>query len=49
MGKHNIDPKLDEHRMQAFTQALLADLHALEFMLEHDQLEKYSNRIGAEQ
>ena len=49
MGEHNIDPKLDEHRMQAFTQALLADLHALEFMLEHDQLEKYSNRIGAEQ
>jgi CBS domain-containing protein len=49
MGEHTIDPDLDEGRLQTFTRALLSDLHALEFMLEHNLLETDANRIGAEQ
>ena len=35
--------------MQAFVHALLADVQALEYMLEHDMFEKGITRIGAEQ
>ena len=49
MGEHQIDPDLDPGRLQAFTKALLADLYALEFMLDNNLLETNANRIGAEQ
>ena len=49
MGEHQIDADQDEARLQAFMHALLGDLHALEYMLENDQLEKNVFRIGAEQ
>lgn len=49
MGEHKVDLDLDEGKLQSFTGALLADLHALEFMLEHNLLESDINRIGAEQ
>ena len=49
MGEHHINPDLDDRRVQEFTRALLADLYALEFMLEQDLLEQNTKRIGAEQ
>lgn len=34
MGEHNVEQELDERKLHEFTQALLADLRALAFMLE---------------
>ncbi len=49
MGQHNVEQELDERKLQEFTQALLADLRALAFMLEHNCIESGVHRIGAEQ
>ena len=49
MGEHNVEQGIDERKAQRFTKALLDDLHALEYMLEHDRIEGDARRIGAEQ
>ncbi len=49
MGVHYVEQELDERKLQEFTQALLADLRALAFMLEHGCIESGMHRIGAEQ
>jgi CBS domain-containing protein/gamma-glutamylcysteine synthetase len=49
MGEHNIDPRQDEGDSKSFMKALLNDLDALEYMLEHDLIESGACRIGAEQ
>jgi CBS domain-containing protein/gamma-glutamylcysteine synthetase len=49
MGEHNVEQKLDERKLQEFMQALLADLRALELMLEQGCIESGVRRIGAEQ
>ena len=49
MGEHNVEQELDERKLQEFTQALLADLRALAFMLEDGRIETGVRRIGAEQ
>jgi CBS domain-containing protein/gamma-glutamyl:cysteine ligase YbdK (ATP-grasp superfamily) len=49
MGEHNVEQDLDEGKSQRFTKALLEDLRALEYMLEHDHIESGVRRIGAEQ
>ncbi|MDQ2921143.1 MAG: CBS domain-containing protein [Acidobacteriota bacterium] len=48
MGEHNVE-QLDERTSQAFMKALLDDLRALEYMIEHDCLESGVTRIGSEQ
>ncbi len=48
MGEHNVE-QFDETSSQAFMKALLDDLRALEYMIEHDLLESGVARIGAEQ
>ncbi|MFY9620554.1 MAG: CBS domain-containing protein [Pyrinomonadaceae bacterium] len=49
MGEHNVEQELDERKLHEFTQALLADLRALAFMLEEGRIESGVRRIGAEQ
>ncbi len=49
MGEHNVEQEMDEGKSQRFTKALLDDLRALEYMLEHDRIESGVRRIGAEQ
>ena len=49
MGEHNVEQELDERKLHEFMQALLADLRALAFMLEHGCIESGVRRIGAEQ
>ncbi len=49
MGEHYVEQDLDERKLQAFTESLLADLRALEFMLDHALIETGVRRIGAEQ
>ena len=49
MGEHNVEQLADEKKAQAFMKALLEDLRALAFMLEHGHVESGVTRIGAEQ
>jgi len=49
MGDHNVQPELDEQKVQMFMKALLEDLHALDYMLDNDLIESGVRRIGAEQ
>src|SRR2546423_6578814 len=49
MGEHNVDQELDDRKLRAYMKALLDDLRALEYMLDHDLLESGVRRIGAEQ
>ncbi len=49
MGEHDVDEELDEQKLQAFMKALLADLRALDHMLDNDLIESGVRRIGAEQ
>jgi CBS domain-containing protein/gamma-glutamyl:cysteine ligase YbdK (ATP-grasp superfamily) len=49
MGDHNVEQEIDERKQHEFTQALLADLRALAFMLEDGRIESGVRRIGAEQ
>ena len=49
MGEHNVEEELDERKLHEFTQALLADLRALAFMLEEGRIVSGARMIGAEQ
>jgi CBS domain-containing protein len=49
MGEHNVEQEFDELSAQAFMQAVLEDLRALEFMIQANRLETGITRIGAEQ
>src|SRR5918912_1510382 len=49
MGEHHVERNLDDRRLAAFTHALLADLRALETMLDTGRVESGVRRIGAEQ
>ncbi|QQS46460.1 MAG: CBS domain-containing protein [Acidobacteriota bacterium] len=49
MGEHNVSSEQDAARMQAFMKALLADIGALQVMLESGRIESGVHRIGAEQ
>lgn len=49
MGEHNVSADRDPHREQAFMKSLLADLAALETLIETGRIETGVRRIGAEQ
>ncbi len=49
VGQHEITREPDAEQLRVFTKKLLADLRALERMLDRDQLESDVRRIGAEQ
>jgi len=49
MGEHNVEQQADEKKAHAFMKALLEDLRALAFMLQHGRIESGVTRIGAEQ
>jgi CBS domain-containing protein/gamma-glutamyl:cysteine ligase YbdK (ATP-grasp superfamily) len=49
MGEHNVEQAFDQKKAQAFVKAVLDDLRALAFMLEHGRVESGVTRIGAEQ
>ncbi|MDQ5845811.1 MAG: glutamate-cysteine ligase family protein [Acidobacteriota bacterium] len=49
MGEHDVEQELDEQKLQAFMMALLDDLRALDYMLDHNLIETGVRRIGAEQ
>ena len=49
MGEQKVSGLKDEQQMQQFVQHLLADVQALELMLQEDWFEKDTIRIGAEQ
>ena len=49
MGEHNVEQQVDEMKAQTFMKALLEDLRALAYMLEHGLVESGVRRIGAEQ
>jgi len=49
MGAHEVEQSFDNQQLCEFTQALLADLRALAFMLEDGRIESGVRRIGAEQ
>ncbi len=49
MGNHNVEQEVDQKKTQAFMKAVLDDLRALAFMLEHGRVESGVTRIGAEQ
>ena len=49
MGIHEVERELDAERLRQFTKKLLADLRAIERMLEGGAVESGVRRIGAEQ
>src|SRR5205085_9457021 len=49
MGQHDVYQEVDEQKQRAYMMALLADLRALELMLETGRIESGVRRIGAEQ
>jgi CBS domain-containing protein len=49
MGEHNVSLEHDARQAQAFMKALLADVAALERMIETGKVESSPRRIGAEQ
>lgn len=49
MGEHSVKSELKGEQLRQFTRRLLADLQALEQMLEQDVFERKVRRIGAEQ
>src|SRR4030095_11185690 len=49
MGQHEVEQAFDRHKLQAFMSAVLADLRALDHMIEHDWIESGVHRVGAEQ
>jgi CBS domain-containing protein len=49
MGEQNVKLNTDEKTHQAFMKALLAEVHALEILLESGKVESGIHRIGAEQ
>ncbi len=49
MGRHDLPNKFSDAELRAFMKAILADVHALERMLDEDRFETGVRRIGAEQ
>ena len=49
MGEHYVAQEFDERKFQAFMSAVLDDLRALDYMIDHDLFEKGVRRMGAEQ
>jgi len=49
MGQHEVEPQFDQYKLQTFMSALLDDLRALDYMIEHDAIETGVRRVGAEQ
>ncbi|EDM80321.1 CBS domain pair protein [Plesiocystis pacifica SIR-1] len=49
MGEHKVKEAGDDAALRSFMRAILADLHALEEMIESGMIEKGIRRIGAEQ
>ncbi len=49
MGEHKVEQHVDEKKSHTFMKALLEDLRALAFMLEHGRIENGVTRVGAEQ
>jgi len=49
MGEHNVSTKYDAYQAQAFMKSLLADVAALEQMIETGRIESGVRLIGAEQ
>ncbi|MBL8725630.1 MAG: CBS domain-containing protein [Planctomycetes bacterium] len=49
MGRHDLPSGFTDDQLRAFMKAILADVHALERMLEEDRFETGIRRIGAEQ
>jgi CBS domain-containing protein len=49
MGQHHVEQQFDQHQLQMFMSAVLDDLRALDYMIEHDAFETGVHRIGAEQ
>jgi len=49
MGRHDLPSAFSEDELRAFMKAILADVHALERMLDEDRFETGIRRIGAEQ
>ncbi|MEP7336599.1 MAG: CBS domain-containing protein [Acidobacteriota bacterium] len=49
MGEHNVSESYDMHRENAFMKSLLADLAALQKMIDSGRIESGVRRIGAEQ
>lgn len=49
MGRHDLPSAFSDDELRAFMKAILADVHALERMLDEDRFETGIRRIGAEQ
>ncbi len=49
MGRHDLPSGFTDEQLRAFMKAILADVHALERMLDEDRFETGIRRIGAEQ
>lgn len=49
MGRHDLPSGFSDDQLRAFMKAILADVHALERMLDEDRFETGIRRIGAEQ
>ena len=49
MGQHQVEQEFDERKLQAFMSAVLDDLRALDYMIDHDRIETGVHRMGAEQ
>jgi len=49
MGRHDLPSAFSEEELRAFMKAILADVHALERMIDEDRFETGISRIGAEQ
>ncbi len=49
MGRHDLPSGFTDDQLRAFMKAILADVHALERMLDEDRFETGVRRIGAEQ
>ncbi|HYW72732.1 MAG TPA: CBS domain-containing protein [Pyrinomonadaceae bacterium] len=49
MGEHDVEQQFDCSQLQAFMGALLNDLRALDYMIDHGAIESGVHRVGAEQ
>ncbi len=49
MGQHEVEQQFDQRKLQAFMSAVLDDLRALDYMIDHDAIEAGVRRIGGEQ
>ena len=49
MGQHDVQQRIDEEALRAFTRHLIQDVRALEYMIAQGRFETGTRRIGAEQ